>query len=131
MYLFSAGSGKYAVTAKVHVLDEGVSVTLYGGERSHIGSVAIAVPRLSLADPEVLSATTSVYNLVGHKDDEVARPAAEKIAKNINQVVVVTAGIHVEDATKEDIVILLKNTEELVDAIVVKLKKTFQRAKKL
>jgi hypothetical protein len=66
MLLFNAGSGKYIVTAKVHVLDSGLTVTLYGGEEGHVGSVVVAIPRPSLQDPAVTSSTSSVINIVVH-----------------------------------------------------------------
>ena len=121
MFLFNAGSGKYGITAKVHILDSGLIVTLYGGEKSHVGSVVVAIPRPSLQDPSLTSATSSVINLVAHKDEDVARPLAELLAKNLNQVVVVTAGIHISQATLEDIDILKKNVDEVTVAMLTKL----------
>ena len=67
------------------------------------------------------SATSSVINLVAHKDEDVARPLAELLAKNLNQVVVVTAGIHISQATLEDIDILKKNVDEVTVAMLTKL----------
>lgn len=121
MLLFSAGSGKYIVTAKVHRLDSGLTITLYGGEKAHVGSVVVAIPRPSLQNPSITSATSSVINLVGHKDEDVARPLAEKLAKTFGQVAVVTAGIHVERATPEDIKIIKQNVEEVTLAMITKL----------
>lgn len=121
MLLFCSGSGKYRITAKVHVLDSGLTLTLYGGEKAHIGSVAVAIPRPSLQNPSIMSATSSVINLVGHKDEEVARPVAEKLAKKFGQVVVVVAGIHVENATAEDIDLLKENVEDVTLAMITKL----------
>lgn len=123
MDLFRAGTGKYQVTAKVIVLDSGINITLSGGEYSHIGSVVIALPRPSLADAAVISVTSSVFNMVGHKDEEVARPAAEKIAVCLNQPVVITAGMHIDKATAEDIEVLLRNTRLIIDRIIAKLQK--------
>jgi hypothetical protein len=50
-----------------------VVVVLGGGERPHIGALAVAIPRPSLADPEQTSSTSSVITLLGHKDDELYR----------------------------------------------------------
>ncbi|RYD02039.1 hypothetical protein N752_26675 [Desulforamulus aquiferis] len=50
----------------------------------------------------------------------MAKPIAEKIAKHFNQTVVVVAGIHVEDASDNDIKALITNcwlcVEELLKA---------------
>lgn len=125
MLLFNAGSGKYIVTAKVHVLDFGLTVTLYGGEEGHVGSVVVAIPRPSLQDPAVTSSTSSVINIVGHKDENVARPLAEELAKTFKQIVVVTAGIHVDKATSQEIKILSQNVEQITLAIKNKLETIF------
>ena len=74
-----------------------VLVYIWGGERPHIGSVAAAQPRPSLADADKLSATASVLTYVGHKEDTVAKEAAEALAAALNTNVVVTAGIHWDD----------------------------------
>ncbi|HHU32127.1 MAG: hypothetical protein ACOX1Y_01520 [Zhaonellaceae bacterium] len=121
MYLFSSGLGKHQVTAKVHVLDSGINITLYGGDKTHVGSVVVAIPRPSLQDQSVTSVTSSVINLVGHKDEDVARPLAEKLARTFGQVTVVTAGIHVEKATSEDITVIVQNVDEVMDAMILKL----------
>jgi hypothetical protein len=121
LYLFSSGLGKHQVTAKVHVLDSGINITLYGGDKTHVGSVVVAIPRPSLQDQSVTSVTSSVINLVGHKDEDVARPLAEKLARTFGQVTVVTAGIHVEKATSEDITVIVQNVDEVMDAMILKL----------
>jgi len=121
LYFFSSGLGKHQVTAKVHVLDSGLTITLYGGDKAHVGSVVVAIPRPSLQNQSVTSVTSSVINLVGHKDEDVARPLAEKMARTFGQVTVVTAGIHVEKATSEDITAIMQNVEEVTDAILTKL----------
>jgi len=121
LLIFSAGTGKHFVSAKVQVLDKGLTIILCSGEHSHVGSVVVAVPRPSLQDSSKISTTSSVINLVGHKDEEVARPLAEKVAKICNQTVVVVAGIHVEKATSEDIGILSGNVEDVAAAMIRKL----------
>jgi hypothetical protein len=55
-------------------------VYIWGGDAPHIGAVAMAQPRPSLADPKVTSSTASVFTYVGHKEDDLAKWAAEKIS---------------------------------------------------
>lgn len=78
-------------------------VAIFGGQAPHVGSVAVAVPRPSLRDPAVTSATASVITLVRHKDDELAEPIAEFLARELGRVVVLSVGIHVDQATPDDI----------------------------
>lgn len=92
---------------------DGVNIYIGGGEKSHIGTIVVSQPRYSLKGDGSISCTTSVYNLIGHKDDGIAIPLAEELCKKINQVVVVSGGVHVENAASKDIEKLIKNGEEL------------------
>ncbi len=108
-YEINAGDGKHRVSFFVTVTESGIMACLVGGEYPHLGGVVLSVPRPSLADPGVISCTTSVLPLVGHKDDEAARPVAEMLAKETGMPVCVAAGMHVDRATADDISELLKN----------------------
>jgi hypothetical protein len=111
----SVGEGKFTVNLAATITRNGIIVIILGGERPHIGAIALSIPRPSLADSSRLSATTSVLTLTGHKDDEVARPAAEKLATELNQIVVAVVGLHVEHAKKEDLKKLLANSTEAIE----------------
>ena len=118
----SIEDGKYSVSACIVRCGKDVSLTVGGGEVPHLGASALAVPRPSLNDPEVCSASTSVLCVTGHKEDEFARVAAQKIASRLNCVVNVTAGIHIEQAQPEELVRLGKNLDALLNAVMEKLK---------
>ena len=102
------------------LIGEDLCVIISGGDCPHIGCVTLSVPRESLSDASVISSTTSVLNLVGHKDDEVARYISHAISSKLNKNVVVTCGIHVDDITKDEI----KIVKEILDEL---LKKLFNR----
>lgn len=120
----SAGEGKHTIYAVAIITEDGLIVSIIGGEKPHVGAVSISIPRRSLKDPSKLSASSSVFTLVGHKDDEIARPFSEKLSKELNQVVAVVAGVHVGDATDEDIKRLLSNSMQMAERLVKKLKLT-------
>lgn len=122
VFQVSQESGRVKLVATVVPAQEGLTVTIYGGQKQHVGAVAVAVPRPSLADPQKTSATASVITLVGHKDDELAKPAAERLAKEFKQPVVVVAGVHLEKPTGDEIEKVGRLTEELLDRIVLQLK---------
>ena len=89
------------------ITQQGVSASLFGGI-PHVGSTALAIPRPSLKDPTRTSATSSVLNVTGHKDDALARRLAESLAAGLNRVAAVTAGVHagpegVYDLSPEDL----------------------------
>lgn len=97
-------------------------IYIWGGEAPHIGAVAMAQPRPSLADPAKTSATASVFAYVGHKEDDLAKWAAEKISAALGAKVVVTAGIHWDDLDQAGIKSVLANSEQLVRVLIDRLK---------
>jgi len=106
---FSVGAGRHRVWGSALFSVGGLSVNLLGGDAPHIGAVAVAIPRASVARPARRSATTSVLALVGHKDDELARSMASDLARRLGITVVVTAGVHVPRARSSDIAAVLRN----------------------
>lgn len=93
-----------------------LTVTLTGGTHPHIGAVALAQPRPSLKGDGSRSATVSVLTLPGHLEDEIARWAADLLARRSGGNVVVTAGIHVDEATPTEIEQLVAGARRLVEA---------------
>jgi hypothetical protein len=113
----TAGTGRYRIEVLTTLTAEGLIVQILGGEKPHVGAVALALPRPSLSSPGELRASTTVVPLYGHRDDEIARPAAEKLAVACAQPVVVVAGVHIEAATREEIEMLVANVSEAVDGL--------------
>jgi hypothetical protein len=125
----SAGTGKFSIRGIGIPTDgNGVIVCILGGEIPHVGAVAIGIPRAGLRHTEGKSATCSVFTLVGHMEDEVAKPASWKIAQELNQAAVVIAGIHIESepayhSSESDIKTLIANTKEVTDKLIAEFKK--------
>lgn len=113
-----AGEGKYSLEAVVVQCEDGLSIYLGGGEKPHVGTVVLSQPRRSLTKDGSLSYTTSVLNILGHMDDSLARPMAEKLCSLLNCNVVVTAGVHIDNATPEEISKLLEMAKKLTDKIL-------------
>lgn len=113
-----------------HFIEVGVSkigndilLCLEGGTKPHVGCVVQAVPRLSLTGDGSRSATASVLNLTGHKDEYLCRQLAEKISSNLGTVVVCTGGFHIDNMTKEQIKEVLQVVNEIGGEILESLKK--------
>ncbi len=119
----SVGEGRYEVWGEMSLLGEDVVIQVGGGDAPHIGCVAVAIPRESRKEKNVTSTTSSVFNIVGHKDEVVIRNIAEKVCRSINRVVLCVGGIHVENADQEEIDLLVSNGEELAEALVLEVKK--------
>ncbi len=96
-------------------------VSLSGGDSAHIGAVALAQPRPSLADPQKISASTSVITVCGHKEDRLACEVAEQIAQKINGIVTVSCGIHIDDASQNQIGQIVMIVRKLVTELLRQL----------
>lgn len=111
-------SGRIKINMKAIAVGEDLCVVISGGDTPHIGCVTLSVPRPSLADETGRSATTSVLNLVGHKDDEAARYVSHLLSSKLNKNVVVTGGIHVDNITDKEIRIVLELLKELTATVI-------------
>ncbi len=80
-----------------------IQLLLQGGSSPHIGCMVLATPRPSLKGDGSRSATASVINVTGHKDEALCRYLAEKVAAAANVVVVCTGGFHIDGMTPKQI----------------------------
>lgn len=113
-------TGAYDLSASIRWIGPDLLVAIWGGEKPHIGAVAVAQPRPSLKDPEVTSATASVICNVGHKEDELVKAASEILSSVLKTQVVVTGGIHWDNLDEKGIRQIIQNSEILVDIILEK-----------
>jgi len=118
---FSQGALPYRVEAEVLFLGADLLVILSGGDSPHIGSIAVALPRPSLAEAAKISSTSSVYNFVGHKDQVIAQLVSEVLSAQLNKHVVVVAGFHVDAISAEGIAQVVENCEGLARMILKEL----------
>jgi len=119
---FSYGQRPYLVEAVVVICGKDLVITVGGGSNYHTGAVAIATSHPSLKDPERMTGTVSVFTVTGHKEDQIVRAAALRLAKRLQRTVTLAAGLHVDDAKTEDIEKLVANfdllIQEVLDALV-------------
>lgn len=99
-------------------LGEDAVVLLYGGDRAHIGSSVLAIPRPSLTG-EGISATSSVLNCPGHKDELLARLFAERLAAALNRTVACICGVHVDGLDAAGIQAIMDGCQELLDELLL------------
>ncbi|QGU96127.1 hypothetical protein GOM49_14405 [Clostridium bovifaecis] len=113
--------GRIKINAKAFLVGEDLCVIISGGDSPHIGCVTLSVPRPSLLDKNRISATTSILNLIGHKDDEAAKYVSQTLSSRLNKNVVVICGIHVDNITAVEIDVTIDLLKELTDALIEKL----------
>jgi hypothetical protein len=114
----------YRLEASVQEIGNDLLIAIWGGDKPHIGAVAVAQPRLSLKDSSVVSATASVFCYVGHKDDVIAKESAEKLSAALNRNVTVTVGIHWDDLQEVGIKTVVENSQQLVNTIIAEISGT-------
>ncbi len=117
----STGCGRLDLCAEAVLLGRDWLVWVWGGEEPHIGAVAMAAPRPSLADPERTSATASVFTYPGHKEDGVAKALAERLAAALEARVVVSAGMHWQGLDAQGIAQVERKAAGLADLILAAL----------
>ena len=118
----SFGEGRYKIDIYSVVTVDGISVTITGGEKPHVGGTALSVPRTSLSGCN-LSYDTWVCPVPGHKDTKVAVPVAELLCKATGKPVSVAAGIHIDNALEKEIVQLVDNCMEAAHLLVSRINK--------
>ncbi len=105
--MITSGSGRYRVWLKTEQIGDDRLYILGGGERPHIGGVVIWEPEKG----------GQTIILGTHKDHLVLEPLAEKACDKYKVTTVAVGGIHIENATQEEITIIMKNCKELMECI--------------
>ena len=104
MYELTSKRGRIKVDLKAFIIGHDLCVIVSGGDAPHIGSVTVSIPRSSLADSNDNSATTSVLNMLGHKDDEAARYVSHTLSAKLNKRI---RSFNVEEASLEEVFLSL------------------------
>jgi len=118
MYKLTAENGRLCMSLQATPVGEDLCVILSGGDVPHIGCVTLSLHRSSLSDGKKSSCTTSVLNLVGHKDDEIIGYISQRLSTVLQRNVVVTGGIHMENITGEEIQVVKTLAEQLMERLV-------------
>ncbi|MGM9921838.1 MAG: hypothetical protein ACI33O_11355 [Bhargavaea sp.] len=101
------------VDISVGAAGDDLLILVTGGDKPHLGTCVMAVPRPSLAENDRISVTSSVLNRTGHKDEAICRLLAEKAAVSHKAVTVCTGGFHKDHMTGDQIRELMQALKEL------------------
>lgn len=125
----SAGEGRVKVQAIILNVSASTLIWVLGGDRPHIGAVAVAQARPSLTGKGI-SCNISLISLLGHKEEELAieltRIAFSKLKKDL----AIAVGLHVDNATQEDIEVLKLNSKKALEGGLYELAKKLSGEKK-
>ncbi len=114
----SEGSGRTCITATVQNVGSDLMIAITGGASPHIGAVIISEPRPSRDNPSEVSVTSSRYNVIGHKDEQIGVIVSEALCRSFNCRAVTAAGVHIDDITESEIQAVLHNAEMLCARII-------------
>jgi gallate decarboxylase subunit D len=89
-----------------------------GGEKHHIGATALSLSMPSLKNPEVLTNSSYLVPVPGHKEENLARDGSLRLSRALKRNVVVTVGIHDERITKHGIKRYLELFDRLLEDVI-------------
>jgi gallate decarboxylase subunit D len=116
-YKLKQGQGRTLVRLLAVDMGKDLAVRIFNAG-AHIGAVAIGE-----YDPEHARSSVSVITRLGHKDDAIAQKAAYEISKNFQITVCVIAGVHIDNISKEEIEVILRNTSGIIQTFIGSYKK--------
>lgn len=109
--LFISKRTTYEITLKAEWIGNDLLLSLYGGDTPHIGTVT------TFSSGETQVQRFPSHDGRFHKDDILAKILLEKIQSIIPGNCVITAGVHVDHISKEQIEVSFPMTEELADEL--------------
>ena len=108
--MISAGEGRYSVRLQSYNVGKDMLIVITGGEEDHIGSATLIEKKDHLQ--------TIIKK--GHQDHVIPERMANIIYDTIRKDLLVVCGIHIDDASKEEIDILVDNAQECVSLFIAK-----------
>jgi len=94
--MITSGEGRYKVVLEEKKIGKDIIYILGGGEKPHIGGIVLCEVG---KNPQVIS-------LGNHYDHIVLEPIAKRGCEKYHTTVIAIGGIHIDDATKEEIEIM-------------------------
>lgn len=124
-----AGKGRTKVQAIILDVKASTVIWVLGGERPHVGAVAVAQTRPSLTGKGI-SCNISLVSLLGHKEEELAFEFAKMAFSRLKKDLVVIVGMHVDKATEEEIKALKLNGKKALEEGLYELVKQLSGGKR-
>ncbi len=112
MITLEARRGRLNLRLTAIFMGQDLCVTLSGGDRPHIGAVALSQG----------GAAAAVLTLPGHREDALAHQLAQELASETQATVCLACGIHLDDIHPEEIRDALELAEGLVRELLSHLR---------
>lgn len=105
MFQFSLGLENTSVDYKINSVGDDLHISITGGD-IHIGGVGL-----------VSNGTYNILSVENHKEYELIQPLAKRLTKYDEITILISAGIHVDEITLDEIREIVKNNEIAIDKI--------------
>ena len=109
---------QHSILVQVQEVGNDLSICISGGDKPHIGAVALGIPISLPHDPSVHTSSVSLMTVPGHKEDEFALRVSRKLAKQLNKVVVTSCGIHIQGIKKDEILQLSLLLDHIINELI-------------
>lgn len=116
------GEGRYEITGTAVRCGRDVALIFAGGSRPHVGAVSVG-----MYEPLRRSATVSTITVFTHRDDRLSADCAKRASAGLHCQASVTVGIHIDEATQEELRILEENFRACSEELIGQLKQERER----
>lgn len=99
---------------------EGINILIEGGDKGHIGAVAVSGPSME----------TAVITFPGHREDVVVKQWVKEISRVYHGPVVVSAGVHYDNIGKQEIQEILDALNRELSAVISMIEKRIRQGEK-
>jgi hypothetical protein len=122
MMIFEKKAGRHTLYLEAKDIGDDLLIVIYGGDEHHIGGVSAGhVTQSHYREANTVSVSTLTFP--GHKDYVVSNQVTEKVCDALCRSVVTTVGIHYDDATREEIKVIITTVDALVDEMISRYQK--------
>ena len=100
------GSNDTRLHLKITSVGDDLDVSITGG-KEHIGCVGI-----------ISSNSYNIIKIANHCEDEIVLPLVKELSKHTDRCIVIKAGIHLDNISKNQIKEILENNKEVLDILM-------------
>jgi hypothetical protein len=119
---FTAGKARHRVSALAVMCGVDLIVIVGGGEMPHIGAIGAATsPHLYDQNTGAAFVNPQLITFPNHKETEIVHKAVKRLSIKLKRNVMISAGMHITNASANDIQLLVENFDELINKIEIEI----------